>query len=401
MMFKWCDIMSNSNVDENCKKGIVFISFSKERSKLIAEEIKGFIWEVLEIEAFMSADIQSGADWPNVIEANLNQSSIIISCFTSENKDAPWIWYEAGALHNNEIVPLLIDLNFDDITKSHPLQNKEGVKLGDEKKFNNLIKKANELRDVPHTESMLSTLWKAKYPEFDLACKNIIKNTESNDRVEKRIDDKINDFLKSIDELKDDLNNAVNMYKNLQKMGFSNIVMFNSEEYKKQNKKFLEKINTANEVKFMAYMGKTDLEDLKDNLKKGSKCSFKVLLPSDKVMKKNRETPIFCMDSNKNQKDLHKRAINIIKEIGENGNKIENRTYDVFPFGNVLIIDSKVEEIKEVRFIPYLSQINKTDSIVLFGKIGNSVDDNVAVFKQIEEMFNKTWDGKYEGKREY
>lgn len=78
----------------------IFISWSGESSRLIAEALRDWIPYVLpEAQPWMSAtDIDRGARWGNEISFQLQSANIGIICLTPENLDAPWILFEAGAL---------------------------------------------------------------------------------------------------------------------------------------------------------------------------------------------------------------------------------------------------------------------------------------------------------------
>jgi hypothetical protein len=61
-------------------------------------------------------DVDSGTYWPDELNEALRQADVGIICVTSENREAPYITYEAGALANKgdagatRVCPYLIDL---------------------------------------------------------------------------------------------------------------------------------------------------------------------------------------------------------------------------------------------------------------------------------------------------
>jgi hypothetical protein len=78
----------------------VFISWSGERSKQLAEAIREWLPNVLQFVKpyFTSADIEKGARWASEISKELEQSKIGIIAMTEENLTSPWIMFEAGAI---------------------------------------------------------------------------------------------------------------------------------------------------------------------------------------------------------------------------------------------------------------------------------------------------------------
>jgi len=78
----------------------VFLSWSGERSRLIAEAIRSWLPRVIQaVEPWMSEeDISSGTRWSIEIADKLESSSVGIVCVTPENQNSPWVMFEAGAL---------------------------------------------------------------------------------------------------------------------------------------------------------------------------------------------------------------------------------------------------------------------------------------------------------------
>lgn len=100
----------------------VFLSWSGDRSKQVAQKLKIWIKSVIQAtEPWMSdVDIERGSTWFSEIFQNLESSNVGIVCLTAENKNAPWILFEAGALAKgaieNRVMTLLIGLSPTDIT---------------------------------------------------------------------------------------------------------------------------------------------------------------------------------------------------------------------------------------------------------------------------------------------
>src|SRR5579871_4502302 len=78
----------------------VFISWSGETSRRIANTLHDWIPYVIQaVHPFVSAgDIEKGQRWSQVLGSELAKTDYGIICVTSDNLNAPWLHFEAGAL---------------------------------------------------------------------------------------------------------------------------------------------------------------------------------------------------------------------------------------------------------------------------------------------------------------
>lgn len=94
----------------------VFISWSGERSKLLAEALRGWLPKVIQsLNPWMSSqDIGAGARWLSEVSATLNSTSVGLICITPENQHNPWLLFEAGALSKTIeqtcVCPLVLEM---------------------------------------------------------------------------------------------------------------------------------------------------------------------------------------------------------------------------------------------------------------------------------------------------
>jgi hypothetical protein len=81
----------------------VFISWSGELSKKLAEEVRMWLPGVLQFVKpyFTPNDIEKGTRWSTEIASELESSNAGIICLTKDNINKPWILFEAGALSKN------------------------------------------------------------------------------------------------------------------------------------------------------------------------------------------------------------------------------------------------------------------------------------------------------------
>jgi hypothetical protein len=99
----------------------VFISWSGELSRQVAELLGGWIEDVLQgVQAWISTDdIEKGSLWFTDISGQLSETGIGILCLTKKNVNATWILFEAGALskglNKNRVCPLLVNLGPTDL----------------------------------------------------------------------------------------------------------------------------------------------------------------------------------------------------------------------------------------------------------------------------------------------
>jgi hypothetical protein len=109
----------------------IFISWSGDKSKEIAEFLKNWIEQIIQAaEPWISVDIEKGKRWNSEISDKLENSKVGIFCITKENLNSPWILFEAGAISKSSdsyVCTFLIDINPTDLTG--PLSLFQATKL--------------------------------------------------------------------------------------------------------------------------------------------------------------------------------------------------------------------------------------------------------------------------------
>ena len=159
----------------------VFISWSGERSKAVAELLDEWIQCVLQaIRPWMSTkDIDRGSLWFSEITDQLRDTKIGIVCLTKDNLYKPWILFEAGALakglSNSRVCTFLVDLVPADISDplaqfNHTMPNQEGI-FGLVRTLNSL------LGDKALSEKTLIQVFETYWPQFEGKFSKIIKTT--------------------------------------------------------------------------------------------------------------------------------------------------------------------------------------------------------------------------------
>lgn len=147
----------------------VFISWSGELSKAIAEHLKTWIPCIIQsLDVFFSPeDIEKGENWDSKITQVLSECNYGIICLTPQNVSAPWINFEAGAIAkslDSRVSCLMANIRPSDI--KGPLSRYQATKL-EKKDFFQLISEINKATDHPLDESRLSNAFEAMWPQLN------------------------------------------------------------------------------------------------------------------------------------------------------------------------------------------------------------------------------------------
>jgi hypothetical protein len=150
----------------------VFISWSGERSKLVANALREWIPDILPpVQPWMSAsDIGAGVRWNREIDRELEETLFGIVCLTKENQTAPWVMFEAGALaktvEETYVCPYLIGLD-----KAHVLNgplSQFQAKRADEKGTLELLSTMNlALKEEALPEARLNRTFRRAWPDLE------------------------------------------------------------------------------------------------------------------------------------------------------------------------------------------------------------------------------------------
>jgi hypothetical protein len=186
----------------------VFISWSGERSRRVAELLHTWIECVIQaVEPWVSSsDIDRGALWFTQIIDELSTTTHGIICLTRENKEKPWILFEAGALAkglaSSRIYTLLVDLNPEDIRDPLAQFNHTRPIEGEMFKLVSSINRGLESKGLK--ESILRSAFATYWPQFQTAFAKIITETEETaapkiDRPQEEILSEILNAVRGID----------------------------------------------------------------------------------------------------------------------------------------------------------------------------------------------------------
>lgn len=156
----------------------VFISWSGERSKAMATQLRRWLPDVIQtIQPWMSEiDIEAGARWGRVVEAQLSETKFGILCLTRENLTAPWLLFEAGALAktiaDTFVCPYLLDIAPADIPAG-PL-NQFQAKRSDRDGTAELLQSINTaMRPAALPDDTLRRAFDRWWPDLDAGLRGI------------------------------------------------------------------------------------------------------------------------------------------------------------------------------------------------------------------------------------
>ena len=156
----------------------VFVSWSGELSKKIAEELKKWIPCIIQSATvfYSSEDIEKGERWNTKVLSELEETNYGIVCLTQENINAPWINFEAGALAKNitqsKVLTLLINLQPSEV--NGPLSTFQATTISSKEDFWKLIKGINNSSEVSVDEKILETSYNALWETINNDINKII-----------------------------------------------------------------------------------------------------------------------------------------------------------------------------------------------------------------------------------
>lgn len=184
----------------------VFISWSGSRSHKVANLLSDWLCCVIQATRpwISSRDLDRGSLWFGEINDQLKDTTVGVICITQENKQRPWILFEAGALAKGlstaRVCTLLIDLEPKDVEDplaqfNHTQPNRDGL-FALVKTLNNSLG-INGL-DVRILEQVFDTYW----PQFEEKFKICLSESESPTNPKpRRNDDILSEILETTRQL--------------------------------------------------------------------------------------------------------------------------------------------------------------------------------------------------------
>lgn len=160
----------------------VFISWSGESSKALAEVLRGWLPSVLQaVKPYFSPDdITKGTRWSNEIGKELEDCKAGLLCLTKDNIEAPWIMFEAGALSKSlssaRVCPILFGLEPSDI--KGPLVQFQGAPFTKDE-MKKVVKMMNqELGPAALTTEVLDSVFEMWWPKLEERVKKVLSTVQ-------------------------------------------------------------------------------------------------------------------------------------------------------------------------------------------------------------------------------
>ncbi|MFO1099048.1 MAG: toll/interleukin-1 receptor domain-containing protein [Xanthobacteraceae bacterium] len=185
----------------------VFVSWSGEKSHAVAKLLENWLPDVIQqVKPWISSqDILKGERWATTLWQSLSETDFGLIVVTSDNLQAPWLWFEAGALSKAleaKVIPLLCDITLADIAKT-PLSQFQTARVSKEELFS-VVESINNECSEPLSNSRLRTA-------FDRICDSFIeqfKNIDFSDS--KKRDPDVHSRLSNIEALLEDILGRLN-----------------------------------------------------------------------------------------------------------------------------------------------------------------------------------------------
>lgn len=181
------------------EKAPIFISWSGEASRMVAEALRSWLAEVFQTtNPFVSSeDIAAGSVWFETIGQELRRSDFAIICVTPENRMSPWLHFEAGAIgmaHSaaeeptpRSVVPYLLELSASSLDP--PLSQYQAL-IADEVDSRRLAAAINRRVPAPLAPASLDRTFEKWWPdlvkELDAARKVVAQGSPPQPQREER-----------------------------------------------------------------------------------------------------------------------------------------------------------------------------------------------------------------------
>lgn len=184
---------------------LVFISWSEDRSRAVAEALKRWLPVMLQaVKPFLSTNIEKGVPGDDAIHTALESTGFGIICLTRENVENRWIHYEAGALakSRDRVWTLLLDITPTDVPP--PLSRFQHTRTA-RADFFKLVESINGLLPSPLEPATLSDAFERTWPDleeaFEAASEMVLPGAAAPVRGERELLEEILELVREIPRL--------------------------------------------------------------------------------------------------------------------------------------------------------------------------------------------------------
>ncbi len=157
---------------------------------MVAELLEQWLRCVIQAaEPWLSSEgIERGSVWFTEISSKLSDTSVGIICLTEDNKNKPWILFEAGAiskgLTSNRVCTFLIDLSHQDI--ENPLAQFNHTEPTRDGLWNLVLTINGSMGDRSLSDSILRQVYDTYWPKFEQSFADIMGRTPAPKEPKKR-----------------------------------------------------------------------------------------------------------------------------------------------------------------------------------------------------------------------
>jgi hypothetical protein len=162
----------------------IFISWSGDRSKVVAEALRSWIPDVIHAAKpwVSGVDIRAGMRWSREVEEQLQDTQFGILCITKENQIAPWLIFEAGALAKSvegaSVCPYLIDLSPSEL-QNGPLTAFQAKRATSEDTFDMMVAINAALPEMDRrADGQLQKAFTRWWPDLEAVLRSVPPMTE-------------------------------------------------------------------------------------------------------------------------------------------------------------------------------------------------------------------------------
>jgi hypothetical protein len=161
----------------------IFISWSGDLSHQVALALRDWLPHVLNVlEPYVSSkDIKAGEQWFSNVRKELEDSRYGIICLTKDNRNQPWLLFEAGALSASmtraRVVPFLIDVAPSDLNP--PLSEFQAVTRRKSDVLHLLLSLHREIDAPQINEVQLEKAFEVWWPQLNESIEKAIADTPS------------------------------------------------------------------------------------------------------------------------------------------------------------------------------------------------------------------------------
>ncbi len=168
----------------------IFISWSHNEERQIAELLKKLLLECFNVQVFVSSqDISCDEDFGNAIRENLKAADYGIVCLTKRTRFEPWIMFEAGVLmgrHDfSKVSFILFDMKFEDMPA--PIKTHQALLFEQEdiRKLLTTVRDRLSLLERNSVQDVIEEQWPQFYDNISSHLIKIPKQTEEEIKIKR------------------------------------------------------------------------------------------------------------------------------------------------------------------------------------------------------------------------